>query len=85
MGRCSKPPRALRRHSSDGARPGNESRSGPPNRPEWVLLRHGLSMAGLIMVTLNPAYRRHELGYVLRQSRCAGVCFSDEHRGGENI
>lgn len=42
-------------------------------------------MAGLIMVTLNPAYRRHELGYVLRQSRCAGVCFSDEHRGGENI
>ncbi len=65
--------------------PGERVAIWAPNRPEWVLLRHGLSMAGLIMVTLNPVCRRHELGYVLRQSRCAGVFFSDEHRGGENI
>jgi fatty-acyl-CoA synthase len=61
--------------------PGERVAIWAPNRPEWVLLQHGLSMAGLIMVTLNPAYRRQELAYVLRQSRSAGVFFADEHRG----
>ena len=61
--------------------PGERVAIWAPNRPEWVLLQHGLSMAGLIMVTLNPAYRRQELAYVLRQSRSAGVFCSDEYRG----
>lgn len=61
--------------------PGERVAIWAPNRPEWVLLQHGLSMAGLIMVTVNPAYRRDELAYVLRQSRAAGVFFSDAYRG----
>ncbi len=61
--------------------PGERVAIWAPNRPEWVLLQHGLSMAGVIMVTVNPAYRNDELAHVLRVSRAAGVFFSDEYRG----
>jgi fatty-acyl-CoA synthase len=61
--------------------PGERVAIWAPNRPEWVLLQHGLSMAGLIMVTVNPAYRDQELAYVLRQSRSSGVFYTDEYRG----
>jgi fatty-acyl-CoA synthase len=39
-----------------------------PNCAEWVLLQYATAKAGLILVTVNPAYRSHELSYVLRQS-----------------
>jgi len=39
-----------------------------PNCAEWVLLQYGTAKAGAILVNINPAYRSHELGYVLRQA-----------------
>ena len=39
-----------------------------PNCPEWVLLQYATAKAGIVLVNINPAYRSHELGYVLRQS-----------------
>jgi fatty-acyl-CoA synthase len=39
-----------------------------PNCPEWVLLQYATARMGAILVNINPAYRSHELGYVLRQS-----------------
>jgi fatty-acyl-CoA synthase len=39
-----------------------------PNCAEWVLLQYATAKAGVILVNINPAYRSHELGYVLRQS-----------------
>jgi fatty-acyl-CoA synthase len=39
-----------------------------PNCAEWVLLQYATAKAGIILVTINPAYRGHELGYALRQS-----------------
>jgi fatty-acyl-CoA synthase len=39
-----------------------------PNCPEWVLLQYATARMGAILVNINPAYRTHELGYVLRQS-----------------
>jgi fatty-acyl-CoA synthase len=39
-----------------------------PNCPEWVLLQYATARIGAILVNINPAYRSHELGYVLRQS-----------------
>jgi fatty-acyl-CoA synthase len=38
------------------------------NCPEWALLQYATAEIGAILVTINPAYRRHELGYVLDQS-----------------
>jgi fatty-acyl-CoA synthase len=39
-----------------------------PNCAEWVLLQYGSAKIGAILVNINPAYRSHELGYVLAQS-----------------
>ena len=39
-----------------------------PNCPEWALTQYGAAKAGAILVNINPAYRSHELAYVLRQS-----------------
>jgi fatty-acyl-CoA synthase len=36
-----------------------------PNRPEWLITQFASARAGLILVTINPAYRVHELEYVL--------------------
>ena len=38
------------------------------NCPEWTMLQYATADIGAILVTINPAYRRHELGYVLNQS-----------------
>jgi fatty-acyl-CoA synthase len=37
------------------------------NLPEWVLLEMAAAKAGLVLVTVNPAYRAQELKYVLKQ------------------
>jgi fatty-acyl-CoA synthase len=52
-----------------------------PNCAEWVLLQQGASLAGLIVVTVNPAYKAPELEYVLRQSGATGIFFMDSYRG----
>jgi fatty-acyl-CoA synthase len=39
-----------------------------PNCAEWVLLQFATAKIGAILVNINPAYRGHELDFVLRQS-----------------
>ncbi|WCD85046.1 3-[(3aS,4S,7aS)-7a-methyl-1,5-dioxo-octahydro-1H-inden-4-yl]propanoyl:CoA ligase [Streptomyces xanthophaeus] len=39
-----------------------------PNRAEWTLVQYATARIGAVLVTVNPAYRSHELAYVLRQS-----------------
>jgi fatty-acyl-CoA synthase len=39
-----------------------------PNCAEWLLVQYATAKAGAILVNVNPAYRSHELEYVLRQS-----------------
>ena len=39
-----------------------------PNCAEWVLVQYATAKAGIILVNINPAYRSHELGFVVRQS-----------------
>jgi acyl-CoA synthetase (AMP-forming)/AMP-acid ligase II len=66
-----------------GARfsPGEHVAVWAPNVPEWIVLQYGASLAGLVLVTANPALREAELEYVLRQSRSAGVFHVDSFRG----
>ena len=51
-----------------------------PNLPEWLLLEYGAALAGIVLVTVNPAYVRDELAYVLRQSGAAGIVLVREWR-----
>ena len=41
-----------------------------PNCAEWVWLQYATAKAGVILVNINPAYRTHEVRYVLAQSGC---------------
>ena len=52
-----------------------------PNIPEWVLLQYGAALAGIVLVTVNPAYRHAELAYVLEQSGSVGIFLLPEYRG----
>jgi fatty-acyl-CoA synthase len=51
------------------------------NIPEWELLEFGCALAGMVIVTVNPAFQRHELQYVLRQSKARAVFVVPSHRG----
>ncbi|MCC6437534.1 MAG: AMP-binding protein [Acidimicrobiales bacterium] len=61
--------------------PGEHVAIWAPNRPEWVLFQYGAALAGLVLVTVNPAYRAEELRYVLRQSRSVGIIHESTYRG----
>jgi fatty-acyl-CoA synthase len=50
------------------------------NQPEWVLIEFGAALAGLTLVTVNPAYLRDELVFVLKQSQANGVIVQDVYR-----
>ncbi len=52
-----------------------------PNVPEWVIVQYGAALAGLVLVTANPALRAPELRYVLRQSSAAGLLYAAGFRG----
>jgi len=38
-----------------------------PNRPEWLIAQFATARIGLILVNINPAYRRHELEFALNK------------------
>jgi acyl-CoA synthetase (AMP-forming)/AMP-acid ligase II len=52
-----------------------------PNIAEWVILQYGAGLAGLVLVTANPALRSSELDYVLDQSRSVGLVYAAVFRG----
>jgi fatty-acyl-CoA synthase len=74
---CLRTARALRRRFQPGERVAVWS----ANRPEWVMLEFGCALAGVVLVTVNPAFRQHEVQYVLQQSRSAGVFVVEQFRG----
>ncbi|WP_334533358.1 AMP-binding protein [Bradyrhizobium sp. AZCC 2230] len=43
------------------------------NRPEWTLTQFAAAKAGLILVTINPAYRLSELEFALKNVGCAAI------------
>ena len=63
--------------------PGERITVWAPNIPEWIILQYGAALAGLVMVTANPALRAGELRYVLEQSRSAGLFHTAAFRGSD--
>jgi fatty-acyl-CoA synthase len=52
-----------------GLRPGGRAGIWASNCVEWVLLQYAAARAGVVLVNVNPAYRSHELRYVLKKSK----------------
>ena len=61
--------------------PGERIAIWSPNSPEWAIVEFGAALAGLTLVTVNPAYQAKELAYVLQQSRSVGLFLVSECRG----
>jgi len=62
-------------------RPGERIAVWAPNIPEWVIIEFAAALAGLTLVTANPANKARELKYVLEQSRSVGLFIVREYRG----
>jgi fatty-acyl-CoA synthase len=51
-----------------GIEPGERVGIWAPNCADWVVVQYATAKIGAILVNINPAYRTHELSYVLNQS-----------------
>ncbi|OPY47163.1 MAG: Acetyl-coenzyme A synthetase [Methanosaeta sp. PtaU1.Bin028] len=50
------------------------------NMAEWIIAQFATAKAGIILVNINPAYRTHELEYVLKQSEAQALILMDRFR-----
>lgn len=50
------------------------------NWPEWVILQFATARVGVVLVTINPAYRLAELQYTLVQSEVRGLALVERFR-----
>ncbi|XP_006166258.1 acyl-CoA synthetase family member 2, mitochondrial isoform X1 [Tupaia chinensis] len=51
-----------------------------PNSYAWVLMQLATAQAGIILVSVNPAYQAMELEYVLRKVGCKALVFPKQFR-----
>ena len=51
-----------------------------PNCPEWTLLQYATAKIGAVLVNVNPAYRSHELAYVVGQSGMRMLVSAVQHK-----
>jgi fatty-acyl-CoA synthase len=56
-----------------GLAPGDRVGIWAPNCAEWVLTQFATAKAGLILVNVNPAYRRAEIDYALNKVGCKAL------------
>ena len=59
-----------------GLQPGERVGIWSQNNLEWVLTQFATAKAGLVMVNINPAYRRTELEYALNKVGCRALILS---------
>ena len=55
------------------------------NYPEWVVVQFATAKIGAVMVTVNPAYRTHELEYVLKQSDASAIILIGNFRSSDYV
>ena len=55
------------------------------NYSEWVLTQFATAKIGAVMVNVNPAYRTHELAYVLQQSEANALILIGHFRNSDYV
>jgi fatty-acyl-CoA synthase len=61
-----------------GLTPGDRAGIWASNCVEWILLQYASARAGVVLVNVNPAYRSHELRYVLTKSRIRALFLREQ-------
>jgi fatty-acyl-CoA synthase len=60
--------------------PGDRIGIWSPNNVEWVIAQFATAKAGLILVNINPAYRKGELSYTLKKVSCKVLILAREFK-----
>lgn len=68
-----------------GLQPGDRIGIWAQNCSEWVLTQFATAKAGLVLVNINPAYRRHELEYVLNKVGCQALILSPSFKSSDYL
>ncbi|GAB2177450.1 AMP-binding protein [Dongia sp. agr-C8] len=68
-----------------GLKPGERIGIWSLNRAEWALTQFAAAKAGLILVTINPAYRLTELEYALNLVGCAAIVTATQFKTSDYI
>ncbi|MGZ5252202.1 MAG: AMP-binding protein, partial [Caldimonas sp.] len=68
-----------------GLRRGNRVGIWAPNRHEWLVTQFATARVGLILVNINPAYRRTELEYALNKVGCRALVMARRYRGSDYL
>ncbi len=63
-----------------GMQPGDHLGVWARNIPDWLTFMYACAKIGVVMVTVNPVYKSHELDYVLKQSDMKALCVIDAYR-----
>jgi fatty-acyl-CoA synthase len=63
-----------------GLKPGDRVGIWSQNNAEWVVTQFATAKAGLILVNINPAYRRAELDYALNKAACRALILAPEFK-----
>ncbi|MFC5677993.1 AMP-binding protein [Aeromicrobium endophyticum] len=66
-----------------GVRPGDRVGVWAPNCAEWVLTQYATARIGAVLVTVNPAYRTHELSFVIGQSGMRTIIAASSFKGAD--
>ncbi|HSB22123.1 MAG TPA: AMP-binding protein, partial [Burkholderiaceae bacterium] len=68
-----------------GLRRGNRVGIWAPNRHEWVITQFATARIGLILVNINPAYRKTELEYALNKAGCRALVMARRYKSSDYL
>ena len=68
-----------------GLQPGERIGIWSQNNVEWVLMQFATAKAGLVLVNINPAYRRSELEYALGKVGCLALVLSPSFKSSDYL
>jgi fatty-acyl-CoA synthase len=68
-----------------GLKPGERIGIWSPNCGEWAITQYAAAKAGLILVNINPAYRKHELEFVLNKVGCSALVSASRFKSSDYL
>ena len=68
-----------------GLEPGERIGIWSQNRAEWLLVQLATAKAGLVLVNINPAYRRSELLYALNKVQCKALVLAPRFKSSDYL
>lgn len=68
-----------------GLEPGDRVGIWSPNNIEWLITQFATAKAGLILVNINPAYRKGELAYTLNKVACKALVLASHFKSSDYL